>query len=443
VTPDEAITFIHERSGYDRGFISNPFAGDEAARRGLQRTEAVLARLDNPERSCPLVHVAGSKGKGSTSTFIDSIMRAAGNRTGRFLSPHMHSFRERFVVDDEPIPEQHFARLVATVRAAVLEAEDHAPDLGQVTAWELSTALAFAWFAETRCDVAVVEVGMGGTLDATNVIDPAVSLITRLDYEHTAILGDTMEEIAGNKAGIIKPARPVLTVEQPEEAMAVIASRAAACGAPLFVAQRDWLVSGTWESFSVRGPDWSHDRLGSSLIGQHQMENAGLAVAAVHALASVVKLPNPITDSAVRNGLATAFIPGRFEVVGVNGHEIVLDGAHTPVAASALSAAIESRFPGQRALVIAGMLTDKEPGPVLAPLHNVAASWIAVPLASPRSHDPAVIVAAVQGFGGSVSTTTSVPEALELTLANPEPGLVVVTGSLATVAEARVALHLS
>ncbi|MBA2470361.1 MAG: bifunctional folylpolyglutamate synthase/dihydrofolate synthase, partial [Chloroflexia bacterium] len=314
-TFDEALAAIWERSGYDRGFISNPFAGDDAARLGLVRTARVLDLLGNPERDYPIVHVAGSKGKGSTASFIDSILRATGQRSGRFLSPHLHSYRERFVVDNVLIGEADFTKLVADVMSSAVEAERADAAIGQLTAWEISTAMALLWFSRSICDIVVIEVGMGGTLDATNVIEPAASVITTLDYEHTAILGTTMREIASNKAGIIKPGRPVVSAEQPVDAREVIEAKAQDASAPLSFANRDWTVTGSDRSFSVSGAGWRHGGLVSSLIGPHHVENAGLAIAAVHELRKFNLLPDETIDESVRQGIGSAFLPGRFEIV--------------------------------------------------------------------------------------------------------------------------------
>src|SRR5699024_2037720 len=166
-TFDHALAALHDRSGYDRGFISNPFAGDEAARNGLRRTRAVLDRLGNPERTLSIVHVAGSKGKGSTCVAIDAILRAAEYRSGRSLSPHLHSWRERIVIDDAPIDEHAFARITGDVLTAAEAIEAETPELGGVTAFELGTAMALLAFQRSGCDIAILEVGLGGTLDAT------------------------------------------------------------------------------------------------------------------------------------------------------------------------------------------------------------------------------------------------------------------------------------
>ena len=222
----DALAAIWERSGYDRGFISNPFAGDDAARLGLARTRRLLDRLGAPDTHVSIVHVAGSNGKGSTCAFIDAIARAAGYRIGRYTSPHLHQFRERIAVDGEPIAESDFADHLFTALDAAVALEREEPALGTITAFELTTAMAFNVFTAHDCELAIIETGMGGALDATNVVSSLVAAITPLDYEHTAVLGATLAEIARNKAGIIKAGRPVAVAAQPAEAMAVIEARA-------------------------------------------------------------------------------------------------------------------------------------------------------------------------------------------------------------------------
>jgi dihydrofolate synthase/folylpolyglutamate synthase len=436
-TPDQALAALHDRSGYDRGFVSNPFAGDDAARLGLRRTQAMLDHLGNPERAYPIVHVAGSKGKGSTCVFVDGILRAAGRRTGRYLSPHLHRWHERFVVDDEPIAETAFTALTAAGIAAAEAVEAARPELGTVTAFELTTAMALLHFREQGCDLAVVEVGLGGTLDATNVVDPAVAGITPLDYEHTAIRGETMAEIAGNKAGIIKPARPVVSAAQPVEGMAVIEARAAELGAPLLVAGRDWRVIGSDRDFTAEGAWGAFRDLTAALPGPHQVDNAGLAIAAVHLLDPA------IDEGAVRAGLREARLPGRFEIVPLPaGRTAVLDGAHTPVAATALAAALRDRYPGRAVTAVIGMLRDKDPAQVIASLLPVIDRWFDDAAASQMYmavHALALDVA-VPIAGGVAAGDARAAVAAARAHADP---VVVVTGSLTTVADARVALGLA
>lgn len=439
----DALAAIWDRSSYDRGFVSNPFAGDDAARLGLRRTEAMLERLGHPERTCRVVHVAGSKGKGSTCVMIDAILHAAGMRCGRFLSPHLHSYRERFVVDGELIPESKFAALTADVIDAAEEIERDNPDLGGVTAFELSTAMAFLWFARSRCEVAVIEVGLGGTLDATNVVDPVVSVITALDYEHTAILGETMAEIAANKAGIIKSGRPVVSAVQPPEGMAVIEERAAAMDAPLHVAGRDWTISGTDRSFTVEGRWGRMEGLASSLAGRHQMENAALAIAAVNVLTERGALAASVGEDAIRKGVASAVHPGRFEQVTLpSGKVAVIDGAHTPASASALATTMEERFPEARVVVVIGMFADKAPDRVLAPLRACASEWIAVAPDNPRALSVSELRDAIEALGDRCTLAESVAEGISEAAAR-EGDVVLITGSLSTAAEARVALGIA
>jgi dihydrofolate synthase/folylpolyglutamate synthase len=435
-----ALAAIWDRSGYDRGFISDPFAGDDAARRGLSRTAAVLAALGNPQDRVHLIHVAGSKGKGSTTVLLDAILRAAGLRTGRFTSPHLHSYRERFVVDDLAISEEDFTALTSDVLAAVDIAEAASPSLGRVTAFELTTAMALEWFARSGCDFAVIEVGMGGTLDATNVIDPMVSAITRLDLEHTAILGDTISEIASNKAGIIKPGRPSVTVTQPREALEVIEHRARSVSSPLLVGERDWLIEGDEDGFSVSGPWGTISDLRTSLAGQHQVENAALAVTT---LMTIPDIGREIDARAIREGLAHARHPGRFERVVVDETTtVIIDGAHTPIAAVALGTALLRHFPDEPAVFVVGMLQDKHPAPFLTPLIGKAAGWVAVEPDSPRAMPGTMLLEALVALDQSVQSSSSVAAGIDMARASGTR-LIVVTGSLSTVAEARVHLGLA
>ncbi|HWV36508.1 MAG TPA: folylpolyglutamate synthase/dihydrofolate synthase family protein [Thermomicrobiales bacterium] len=433
---EDALAAIWKRSGYDRGFISNPFAGDDAARSGLLRTAGVLERLGNPERDYRIVHIAGSKGKGSTTVTVDALLRAAGHRTGRFISPHLHSYRERIVVQDRPISEEDFAALTADALAATEALEHDAPELGDVTAWELSTAMALCWYARAGCEIAVIEVGMGGTLDATNVVDPEIAIITRLDYEHSAVLGDTLTEIAGNKAGIIKPGKPVVTTDQPAEALAVIEARARETGSRLILAGRDFTVTGTDLDFTFTSGSESISGLHTALAGRHQVENTALAIAAVRTITD-------ISADQIRQGLAAVVHPGRFEEVRIDaGRTVVIDGAHSPVAARALVRALQDRYPGQQAAFVIGMLQDKDVSSFTATLEPLAAHWYLAPPASPRALATETLIPILAGSSTPVDSAPSVADSLAAAMAAPHP-LIVVTGSLTTVADARVALGLA
>lgn len=435
-----ALAAIHDRSGYDRGFISNPFAGDEAARRGLIRTRRLLDALGTPDRQYGILHVAGSKGKGSTCVFIDAILGAAGHRTGRMTSPHLHSFRERFTVDGAPIDEPAFAKLTFAALDAARAIERDDPELGEITAFELTTAMGLAWFAERDCELAVVEVGLGGLLDATNVVTPLVSVIAPLDYEHTAVLGNTLTEIARNKAGIIKASRPVAVARQDPEALTVIEATAAEKHSRMLLAGRDWQTHGTWQQFTATGPWGTLDDLRVNLPGPHQVENAGLALTACSLL---IDDGWQIGPNAMRAGLATAVWPGRFEEIELaGGQRIVIDGAHTPASAQALATAFAERYPGQRATFVIGLFRDKDPAAFTAPLAPVADRWIVTAPANPRARPADELATALTHLAAPVCTADDVPSAIAAAR-DTGASLIVVTGSLTMVSAARVALGLA
>ncbi|WP_040669243.1 bifunctional folylpolyglutamate synthase/dihydrofolate synthase, partial [Nitrolancea hollandica] len=223
----DAVAYILQRAGYDRGFVANPFDAETV---GLQRTEWLLAQLDHPERRYPVVHIAGTNGKGSTAACAAAILQAAGLRVGLYTTPHLHTFRERIQIDGRPIPEEHFAALTGELVPLNRWLAADRPDWGEATAFELSTVLAFQAFARAGMQVAVVEVGLGGRLDATNVVLPEVSVITPVSFDHTHVLGDTLTSIATEKGGIIKPGRPVICGVQPLEALTTLERLAAGRG---------------------------------------------------------------------------------------------------------------------------------------------------------------------------------------------------------------------
>ncbi len=441
-TYHDALQAIWDRSGYDRGFISNPFAGDDAARLGLQRTQRLIQETGYSQLPYGIVHVAGSKGKGSTCIMIDAMLRAANLRTGRYISPHLHSFRERFVVNAMLISEHDFIRLTRQFVTAAADIEQRDASLGRVTAFELTTAMALAWFAQQGCDVAVIEVGLGGTLDATNIVDPLVSVITTLDYEHTAILGSTMAEIAANKAGIIKPGHPVVVARQPAEGMEVIIQRASGCEAPISIAERDWHVDGDNTNFAFRSEGHELRGLKCPLVGAHQVQNAGLAVAAVLALQG----EDPdlrVSETAVRSGLASATLPARFEQVKCGtGHTVIIDGAHTPASTAALAAAVKQAFPEANVTLVIGVLADKNIAALLEPLQGLADHWIAVSPDNPRAMPAAALRELITTAGHDAAESSSVAAGIEQAC-RTATDLIVVTGSFATAAEARVELGLA
>ncbi|HEU5432628.1 MAG TPA: cyanophycin synthetase, partial [Thermomicrobiales bacterium] len=443
-TYTDALDELWRRSNYERGYISNPFGSPEQAEIGRWRVRALMAALGDPQRGPAVLHVAGSKGKGSTVAMVDAVLRASGRRTGRFTSPHLHSFRERIAIDDEPATEAAFAALAAEATEAAERLEREEPDLGRVSTFELLTAMGFLAFAEAACDAAVIEVGLGGLYDATNVVEPLVSVITRIDLEHTAVLGDSLAAIAAQKAGVIKPARPVAVAPQVDEAAAVFVETAGRLGSPLLLGGRDWRIEGEAASFRASGPWGDYVDLRLGLPGTYQMENAGTAIAALW-LADRAGLP--IAEAAIRTGLAAARWPGRFERAVADGVEIVLDGAHTPAAATALAASLVAAYPGRRAQIILGISKDKDAAALARALAPVAASFVATRSANPRAADAMAVEQAIAAADLGIPTARAEPTAAALAVAladarREEQPLVVAAGSLFVVADAREALGL-
>lgn len=414
----------------------------------LARTRQVLHALGDPHRGLRVVHVAGSKGKGSTAANIDSILRAAGLRTGFYSSPHLHTFRERIRLDGQLISQKDVVRLLAQCRPAI----EAVPG---ITTFEIMTVLALLHFAQQQVDWVVLEVGLGGRLDATNVVTPAVSVITPISHEHTALLGDTLAQIAREKAGIIKPGVPVVLAPQQAEALAVFQEVAAAQGARLTLAGRDWSWQGLSDGldgqrFAVRSAatPWPVDTLSglrTPLLGAHQLANATTAIAAC---AELVSQGAPISVASLRRGLAQVVWPCRLEVLtSPAGPTLVLDSAHNDASARLLRAALAHYFPGQPLTMVVGISNDKDAAGILADLLPGAERAILTRSRHPRAADPQELAPLAGRYlpAGRVSVVGSVAEALAgaLTQTGPE-AVICLTGSLFIAGEAReawLALH--
>jgi dihydrofolate synthase/folylpolyglutamate synthase len=414
----------------------------------LGRMVELLARLGNPHRAYPSVHIAGSKGKGSTAAMTEAILRAAGYRTGLYISPHLHSFGERMQIDATPITADAFAALVD-------EMMPHAEAVAGITWFEIITALAFLYFARQSADVAVIEVGLGGRLDATNVITPLVSVITSLSYEHMAWLGDTLAKIAFEKAGIIKPGVPVICAPQEAEALAVIERVCAARAAPLLMVGREWQVRAgpihtggqSFEAADVRSDDFSRrsdptaaeaattsrawTRFDLPLLGRYQIVNATCALAAVSQVAAAGLAVPP---AALHAGLRTVQWPGRGEVLSPD-PLVVADGAHNGDSARKLVEMLAEWFPGRRWTFIVGTLSDKDHAAILRELLPHAARLIVTRSASERATDPALLASLARQLGREAAIAASVAAALEAAVASGDA--VCLTGSLSIAAEAR------
>jgi dihydrofolate synthase/folylpolyglutamate synthase len=434
-----ALAELWSRSSYERGLISDPFGDPLRAEQGLVRMRALLAELDNSHLQVPAAHVAGSKGKGSTSAFISSMAVRAGHRVGLYTSPHLHRFPERIAINGQPISDADFAIAAEQVSRAALTLEDRNSAMGQVSTFEFITAMAFVTFARLECDLSVIEVGLGGRYDATNVLDPLVTVITRIDLEHTAVLGSTYGEIAYQKAGILRRGVPGLSSPQIAEAEGAISREAEKVGAPLLIGGRDWRWSGGWRSFDARGPWGTWRDLSLGIVGAHQVENACTALAASHVI-DVAGISIP--ERAAREGLAVARWPGRFEIVEDGQRIIVLDGAHSPASAAATVSTWTDDFDLPHATVIFGTGADKNARAMLQALQPIADRIIVTQSASPRAAKLEDLVSIAAELGVPVESEQTVARAIE-SAAGSSTGPLLVTGSLFVTGEAREALGLS
>lgn len=419
----------------------------------LARTRRVLHALGDPHLGLRIVHVAGSKGKGSTAANVDAILTAAGLRTGFYSSPHLHTFRERIRVDGQLIAPQDVVRLLAQCQPAI----EAVPG---ITTFEIMTVLALLHFAQQQVDWVVLEVGLGGRLDATNVVTPAVSVITPISFEHTALLGDTLAKIAREKAGIIKPGVPVVVAPQEAEALAVFQEIAAAQGARLVQVGRDWrwqalsdgLDGQTFAVHSTASP-WPLDELRelrTPLLGAHQLANATTAIAACAELASQGA---PITAASLRRGLSQVVWPCRLEVLAAPaaqlpeqdqvsgmGATVVLDSAHNDASARLLRSALGRYFAGRPLVYVLGVSNDKDAAGILAELLPGAAAAVLTRSRHPRAADPRELAPLAERYlpGDRVSVVDSVADALAQALAQTSPETVIcLTGSLFIAGEAR------
>lgn len=413
----------------------------------LGRIEHVLDLLGRPHDRFRCVHIAGTKGKGSTSVLVESVLRTAGFKTGLFTSPHLHTFRERIRLNGELMTKAQLVDLLERCRPAI----DATPN---ITAFEIMTMLAFQFFAEQGVDWAVLEVGLGGRLDATNVVHPAVCAITSLSYDHMELLGHTLSLIAFEKAGIIKPGVPVVSAPQEPEAMAVIRRVCQDTGAPLIVVGQDWVCDPdgrdlTGQYLRVTGPGGQPvlSGLRIRLLGQHQRDNATTAIAMLHELRSQGV---EIGDEALRRGLAAARWPGRFEVL----HQrpaLVVDSAHNADSARKLRAALANYFPRparRRLAIIFGASADKDIEGMLrtflAPESETgyppADKVIVTKSGHLRSAEPARLADLVRSLNATcpISVQPDVDGALieAMVWAGPDD-LICVTGSIFVVAQAR------
>jgi len=401
---------------------------------GLSNITELLSRLGDPQEEFRSVHVAGTNGKGSVSAMISSVLRAQGHSTGLYTSPHMVDFRERVQLDGTPISKKQLCRLVLEVRGNVedmcLVRPDQCP-----TFFEVATALAFLHFAEMGAEMAVVEVGMGGRLDATNAITPECTVITRIGLEHTQYLGESLGMIATEKAGIIKEGVPVVTAEEGSEALEVIRSRASELHAPLKLVREgvDFrLVSSDLEGTKVRLCHMGSE-VNLPLLGTYQASNAATAYAVVEALRH---RGMAVSDESVRTGLGMVRWPGRLELVR-RSPNLIFDATHTPQGAEAVAQDLRRLVPG-RIILVMGVLHDKDLQGVVGPFARIAVKGFATAPLTKRAFSAEQVRLALSKHLSDVETRPSVVEGVcaALKMARPED-TVLVTGSIYTVGEAK------
>lgn len=403
---------------------------------GLKRIEALLAQLDHPERKFRSVHVAGTNGKGSTTAYLASIMTEAGIRTGMYISPHLHDYPERMKINGEEITPQQFADTIDAVRQAAELIQ--ASGMESPTEFEVLTAAAFLWFAEQQAEIVVVEVGLGGLLDSTNVIAPMISLITNVTLDHMDRCGNTVEAIAEHKAGIIKQGIPVITGAT-GGALTVIEQTAKIKGSACYILGHDFFVDDFgYESgrqhFSLRIHSDKPEVYRSRILGRHQADNAALAIRACQLLAQ--KEPR-LTQRAIAEGIGKAFWPARFEIIEGT-PPVILDGAHNPDGIRVLRQTLNDLYPDRPMVFLFGVLADKDYIQMMRLLFQPIDSVVVVRPNSERAAQASRIAEEITEYVSAVQVADSIVAGLRQARlwAGPD-GIVCVAGSLYMIGEAR------
>jgi len=415
----------------------------------LGRMRSFMELLQQPQETYPIIHVAGTKGKGSVTALCAGALHAAGYRVGQYTSPHLQDYAERIQIDGQPIPHTDLVALVEQIKPLL----GKIPDL---TTFEITTALGFLYFARQGVDAAVIEVGLGGRLDATNIVVPEVAVITSISYDHTAILGETLTEIAGEKAGIIKPGVPVVVSPQKDEACLAIERVAAERGAPLVQIGQDYLFAQlahslnggqsllVWpaseqplvDAFIESGglQEWEPTRLTLPLLGYHQVENAATAYGALQTARS---RGLAVSETAIREGFANVNWPCRFEVLQRD-PPVVVDSAHNRDSALKLRLALDDYFPGYPVILIFGASEDKDVNGMFAELMPRVRQVIATRSYHPRAVDPEELVELAHRFGRPAKMVETVEDSLEEAIhAAGGEAMILAAGSIFIAAGAR------
>ena len=424
---------------YVLGFANFEVEGPEKLRYrdfNLTRVTELLRRVGDPHLRYPTAHVAGTKGKGSVCAMTASAAKAAGLKAGLYTSPHLHTLRERIQVDGEPISEAAFAEGTAALRPAV--AAVNAREVwGRISTFEALTALAFRHFAAEGVDLGVIEVGLGGRLDATNVVVPSVCAVTSLSLDHVDVLGASLPQIAAEKAAIIKPGAPVVSAPQPPEALEVVEHAAERAGVPLRLVGRDitWerRPAGGAQRVAVATPSRRY-ALDVPLDGRHQAENAAVAVGVCEALAEAGL---GLTPDAIQEGIAKVRWPARMEMLPGE-PPTVIDGAHNPYSMRCFREALRERFPESDVVLVFGANRSKDLDGMVAEVAQLSRRVVAAQSRHPKSAPARAILAAFSRCGVEAEEADGVAGAMDAARRLARPGdVIAVTGSLFAAAEAR------
>ncbi|MBP3623062.1 MAG: bifunctional folylpolyglutamate synthase/dihydrofolate synthase [Oscillospiraceae bacterium] len=400
---------------------------------GLTRVTALLEKLGRPQDALKFIHIAGTNGKGSCAAMLSSVMKCCGYRTGLFTSPYLARFNERMQVNGKPIGDEALAEVVALVKPAADAMEDHP------TEFEMMTAAAFLWFQQEKCDIVVLETGLGGRLDATNVIAaPEAAVIMNIGLDHTQILGDTVEKIAAEKAGIIKPGCDCVLYRQQESVMDVVRERCAALGASLRIADFDQIRS---EFDSLYGQSFAYkgELYALPLLGKHQLKNAATALEVVEVLRSKGWR---LEQSDVEHGIYAVSWPGRFELI----HDeplFVVDGGHNPQCAGTVVDNLMNYFSGNHRVMLVGMLADKDVDGTLAILDRAADEYVCTTPESERALPAEELARKLEKYGKRITVCPAIPDAVGAACdAAGDAGMVCAVGSLYSVGAIRACFDL-
>ena len=399
----------------------------------LRRIRELLKKLGDPQRGLKTVHIAGTNGKGSCAAMLASVLRAAGYRTGLYTSPYLFRFTERMQINGEQIGEEALVQSVEAVRAVADKMDEHP------TEFELITAAALLWFSSEKCDIVVLEAGLGGRFDATNVIEaPECSVIMNIGLDHTHILGDTPEKIAAEKAGIIKPGSPCVAYEQGQSVLDVFRARCAELSSTLTVADfseiRTEFDSLEGQVFSYRGRQYA-----LSLLGAHQRRNAAVVIEAAERLR---EKGWRIDQDALEHGLYAAAWPGRFELC-CDEPAFIVDGGHNPQCAETVRESLLHYFPGTRRVLLLGVLRDKDAAAMAAILDCAADEYVCTAPESVRALPPEELAAVLRPFGKKISVCDSISDAVYAAKERAgADGMVCATGSIYLAGSVRYELGL-